>query len=404
MTSYILTDIVGFNDIIKNDDNCNSNILKSNKRTLNKTSYKVITYDKNLLSNDLIHSYGLCRSVIINNNKVVSFAPPKSIPCDEFIKKYCETTIGVVAEEFIEGTMINVFWDETIGLSGGWEFSTRNIVGAGTSFYKKTTAKTFREMFLEAAKENNLVLDDLEKNFCYSFVLQHPDNRIVIPFKQPQLYLVALYLIVNKDDTVSVTAYDVNEYSRYFYNISNSSIMFPKIYKLESYSELIEKYASMKTPYDIVGVVVHNHCTGERMKIRNPVYELVRNLKGNQSKLQYQYLCLRKEGKVGDYLKFYPENKKEFSIFRDIVHSFTNTLFVNYISCYIKKEKPLIEFSEQYRTHMFNIHQIYKNELKEKKLFVTNKVVINFINNLHPSLMMNCLNYEINKNVVNQDM
>jgi hypothetical protein len=113
--------------------------------------------------------------------------------------------------------------------------------------------------------------------------------------------------------------------------------------------------------------------------------------------LQYQYLCLRKEGKVGDFLKYYPENKKEFSNFRDQLHLFTNTLFMNYVSCYIKKEKPLIEFSEQYRTHMFNIHKLYLNDLKEKKMYVTNSVVIKYVNDIHPSLMMFCLNFQMRK-------
>jgi hypothetical protein len=58
---------------------------------------------------------------------------------------------------------------------------------------------------------------------------------------------------------------------------------------------------------------------------------------------------------------------KDFSNFRDQIHLFTNTLYSNYVSCYIKKEKPLIEFPEQYRTHMFNIHKQYLDDLKEKK-------------------------------------
>jgi hypothetical protein len=76
---------------------------------------------------------------------------------------------------------------------------------------------------------------------------------------------------------------------------------------------------------------------------------------------------------------------------------FTNTLFGNYISCYIKKEKPLIDFPNQYRTHMFNIHKHYLNELKEQKLYVTNTVVIKYVNNIHPSLLMFCLNFQMRK-------
>ena len=251
-------------------------------------------------------------------------------------------------------------------------------------------------MFLEAVKINNLNIEGLNKECCYSFVLQHPKNRIVVPFKVPQLYLVACYTILNGDE------YNIIVKQHSIYNImkfdwSTTTIKFPKMYDWETYSELIEKYASMNTQYDILGVVLYNARTGERSKIRNPVYEEVRVLRGNQPKLQYQYLSLRAHGKVGDFLTYYPENKKEFPQFRDQIHSFTLTLYGNYVSCYIKKEQPLLEFPDQYRTHMFNIHQKYMNELREKKMHVTNTVVIKYVNELQPSLLMYCLNYQMRK-------
>ena len=76
---------------------------------------------------------------------------------------------------------------------------------------------------------------------------------------------------------------------------------------------------------------------------------------------------------------------------------FTDTLYLNYVSCYIKKSKPLIEFSQQYRTHMFNIHKKYMDELREKQLFITNTFVIKYVNELHPSLLMYCLNFHMRK-------
>jgi hypothetical protein len=156
----------------------------------------------------------------------------------------------------------------------------------------------------------------------------------------------------------------------------------------------------MNTQYDILGVVLYNTRTGERSKIRNPVYEEVRVLRGNQPKLQYQYLSLRAHGKVGDFLKYYPENKKEFSQFREQLHSFTQTLYENYVSCYIKKQRPLKEFTDQYRTHMFKLHQTYMDELKPFGRFITNTVVIKYVNELHPSLLMYCLNFHMRKRVV----
>jgi hypothetical protein len=308
---------------------------------------------------------------------------------------YPDKNESLVAQEFIEGTMINVFWDPSIGLTGGWEISTRNTVGATSSFFKGSHNKTFRDMFLEASSEEKLLLNQLNKSFCYSFVLQHPSNRIVVPFHKPALYLVAMYSISIFEGSTYCQSIPLTDFKNF--NWGPATIKFPQVYEWTTYSQLIETYASMNTSYDVVGVVVYNNVTGERMKVRNPVYEQVRHLRGNQPKLQYQYLCLRKEGKVADFLKFYPENKKEFSTFRDQIHLFTNTLFSNYISCYIKKEKPLLEFSEQYRTHMFNIHKTYTDELREKKLFVNNTVVIKYVNNLHPSLLMYCLNFQMRK-------
>ena len=400
-----LSKIPGFNDLInENSSDENSNVLKLNKvdcETENKQKYKIIRYDKNFLNFDNTLTYGLCRSVIVNSeNRVVCFSPPKSINSEIFIKKYLHNNENIIAQEFIEGTMINIFWDSTIGLTGGWEIATRNNVGAKTCFYKNTYNKTFRDMFLEATRYNGLDIELLNKTNSYSFVLQHPENRIVVPFSYPILYLVAAYSIDNSDkDNIRVYTLDTEEIKKSGH-FSSTSVKFPKIYDYETYSELIEKYASMNSNYDILGFVLYNRQTYERTKVRNPVYEQVRELRGNQPKTQYQYLCLRRENKVSDFLKFYPEHKKNFSQYRDQIHLFTDTLLINYKSCYIRKEKPLGEFPSQYRTHMYNIHQLFMNELKPKRLFVSRSIVIKYVNEIHPSLLMFCLNFHLRKRVV----
>ena len=399
---YNLSSIKGFDDTV-NNKNVESNIIKINKVECrsNNMMYTVVTYDKSMLAHDLIPTFGLCRSIILNSeNKLVSFAPPKSVSSEEFIRNYSEKTDGVVAEEFVEGTMINVFWDPAIGLTGGWEISTRNIPGATSRFFKNyTKSKTFRDMFLEAANEEHLLINLLNPYYCYSFVLQHPENRIVVPIKKPQLYLVGVYAIHQVENNILVEMHDHQNLKENFEKM-NVTVKFPNVYAFNTYAELIEKYASMNTPYETVGVVLHNKKTGERTKIRNPVYEEVRSLRGNQPKLQYQYLQLRKNGKVREFLNYYPENKKDFSKFRDQLHLFTDTLFNNYKMCYIKKQKLLKEYPNQYRTHMFNIHQFYLTELREKKEFITNTIVQKYVNDIHPSLLMYCLNYHMQKRYV----
>ena len=398
MSSYNLSNIPGFNHLIKSGEmnpdydkyySFNQYSTKANEK------YSIIRYKKELLSCDLISTYGLLRSVVLSGTRIVSFAPPKTISGDNFILNYPTKTDKIVALDFIEGTMINVFFDPIYGC---WQISTRNTVGAEVSFYKSST-QTFNQMFMEACLINNINIQTLNPRYCYSFVLQHPENRIVVSFKKPQLFLVAVYEIIQKEDSVIVIEENLNEVkSGGLWHITG--IRFPETYEFTSYTELIEKFASPNTPYDILGIVVKNTETGERTKFRNPIYEEVRQLRGNQPKLQYQYLCLRHSGKLPEFLKYYPESKADMSKFRDQVHMFTNTLHKNYFSCYVKKEKPLREYPDQYRTHMFKIHEYFTSQLRPQNLVVTNTVVINYVNKLHPSLLMYCLNHHMRKRMI----
>jgi hypothetical protein len=396
---YNLTENVpNFNSVIinKNSDDKYINIHKYTTKF--NEEYHIVKYSKEILSSSLYSTYGLLRSIILSRDWIVSFAPPKSLTAENFMEKYPEINNDIVAQEFIEGTMINVFFDPNYGASGCWQISTRNTVGAYVTFYT-WSKKTFNQMFMEACIYCNFNIQMLNPAFVYSFVLQHPDNRIVCPIKNPALYLIAIYEIHNIPNKITINEKDI---TTVIYNgmWQYTGVQFPKEFKFSSYSELINTYASPNTQYDIMGIIVKNKVTGERTKFRNPIHEEIRYLRGNQPKLLYQYLTLRSQGKVSEYLKYYPEMRNDFSSYRDQVHMFTETLHKNYISCYVKKEKPLNQFSDQYRTHMFKLHENYLTNLREKGLFITNTVVIEYVNKMHPSLMMYCLNYNMRKRFI----
>ena len=403
LVTYSLSNIPGFNETInslKMDPKYDKYYSIHPYSTKSNEKYSIISYNKDFLSVDLISTYGLLRSLILSNNQIVSFSPPKSVSAETFIKKYPLINESLIAEQFVEGTMINVFYDKNFGVNGCWQIATRNTIGANVSFYKGSK-KTFNNMFMEACAANNFNLNTLNSQYCYSFVLQHPENRIVIPFKHPQLYLVSVYEIIQKNDEIIVQEQDIDNVKAHgLWHIT--SIKFAEKYQFTKYSDLINQFASPNTPYDVVGIIIKNKDTGERFKIRNPTYEQVRQLRGNQPKLQYQYLCLRNSGQLPEFLKYYPETKADMSKFRDEVHMFTKNLHENYVSCYVKKEKPLIKFSPQYRTHMFKIHAIFLNELREKKLFVSDRVVMKYVNELPPSLLMYSLNYPLRKRIVDK--
>jgi len=153
--------------------------------------YKIIRYNKEYLMDDLIKSSGLFRSVIFNNNRLVSFSPPKSLRPDTFVATYKDQVKQCRAEQYIEGTMINVFYDQD-----AWEISTRSTVGAKIVFFRNDgNTTTFRDMFMDACNHVNLDFNYLDKTVCYSFILQHPENRIVSPIVEKAIYLAKAYKI-----------------------------------------------------------------------------------------------------------------------------------------------------------------------------------------------------------------
>ena len=188
-------------------------LLKLNKKRVRSkagTTYQIIRYDKDFLSNDLYLDLGIYRSLVLNldTKKVSAMAPPKSLQLEN--KAFTELEFkDIQIEEFVEGTMINVFWDSSNNI---WEITTRSSIGANVKFYQGKDTKTFKQMFeetLESIGEKSL-FDRLDKNLMYSFVIQHPENRIVTPFSEPNLYLIDVYQFSYEDDNFSVKSLNCN--------------------------------------------------------------------------------------------------------------------------------------------------------------------------------------------------
>ena len=380
---FKLSDYVDFSRI-NDSDYMKDKSLKSVKIS----NLVLIKYNKTDLNEDNVNTLGLFRSVIVDSvsNKVVSYSPPKSVNHYDFYENNSFESLSSV-EEYIEGTMINVYWNERIG---DWDLATKSNIGA-RCHYNVMIKETFRYMFLDVMNKVGLEFEDLNKNYSYSFIMQHPKNRIVTPIKTHKLYLCNVYKFDGYD------VYEVNDKE-----LNENLLSFKIENMMQSRRDLKDIYDTNKYEdnYEKVGIVFKNS-KGQRCKIRNVTYEYVRRLKGNSPKLQYQYYHLKKENKIQEYLKYYPEQKDTFSQMRDDLYDFTKRLYEHYISCYIKKEKPLKEFPYQYRSHMFAIHQIYLNTLKEQHKFVNKREVINYVNSLEPPRLMYSMNINFRKQQIN---
>ena len=159
-----------FKDFLIKKDNYDGNLI-------------LIKYNKENINVDNFNTLGRYRSLIYDKAKkeVVSYFPTKS----ECSRNMIDVEKNYKFEEFFEGTMINLFWYDMID---DWEITTRSNIGAKCSY--KPDGTHFRVLFLETLNNLQWEFENFDKNFCYTFVLQHNKNRIVTPIKKNRLILV----------------------------------------------------------------------------------------------------------------------------------------------------------------------------------------------------------------------
>jgi hypothetical protein len=362
--------------------------------TRNGRDYVVVKYNKKALTKTVedVKDTGRFRSVVLEDGRVRCVAPPKSLGLEDFVSSL--SAGGCRIEQLVEGTMINLFREPSAGTDGdlgGWEIATRSSVGAEVRFFSWTD-KTFRQMFIEAlsrASGSDGALSELDPAFVYSIVLQHPENRIVSAFSEPSLYLVAAYRVV--DDGLGVEA-DLGALQKAYeacpwlrkpirYATGGSDVV----------QELRSEWESGTKHYQDPGIMLHDDEAGTRSKVRNPAYEYVRRLRGNQPKLQYRYLSLS-DSERSDYLRYYPEAASSFREYSDQVDEFVRGLHAAYMRCKVRHDVTLSDLPSKFRTHVYQLHGEYLSELRPRGQVVTRDAVRNYVKRVPTALLMHGIN------------
>ena len=215
------------------------------------------------------------RSSIFNEaGTLVGFSPLSSTKIDNMFSSNGDLYKENRVEEYVEGTMINVF-----NIDGEWKIATKSTVGGYNSFYMDgiNKQKSFKTMFYECCESNNLNLDEMDKTLMYSFVMQHKENRIINPVLSNQLYLISTYAFYEKSNCVLMLI---------DYKIPHCDVKYPKVYDVTSRDEIKKNFAMPYTDYKVMGVNIFNTDTGARSKMRNPAYEELKKLRGNQAKIK----------------------------------------------------------------------------------------------------------------------
>lgn len=386
----------------------------------------------NIINKKNIH---LIRSIIIekntdNNFQLISFSPPKSYelrPYNTYIPDNIFNTITTIQnettytslEEYIDGTMINLFYIPSLQI---WEISTKTYIGGKNSFYMNNNTdnhnSNFRTLFYEALAFNSLTIDQLDTSYVYSFVLQHPMNKIIKHIDIPILYLCAVYNIqdfIIQEFNIQTSPYikslfsnttiklpykddnNLNIFISQLFNPNNQPLNYSSISNALYHIFNIYANSHYNTPFDVKGIILR--INNYRIKIYNPYYLYIKDLKGNQAKMQYQYFVLLYQNRVHEFLKYFPEYTNQFNTYYNEFETCIQYLYTMYIDVYILKKITHDSIPYEYKPHIQYIHNMYiispmrkRNNIMKKKPIQRHDVQ-RYMYTLHPSKLMYTINY-----------
>jgi len=347
--------------------------------------YSVIYYKKGHSNFEIPH-VKLFRSIVWDKdaNTPVSITPSKSAMGESIPVDLSNYTI----ETFHDGVLIGQFWDGT-----SWRIHTRTVLDANCRYYSHT--KSFATMFKEAisamhtkavetAKEAKTaepipLYDRLDKTVSYSWILQHPENRIVTEVRSPRITLVGAfrkYDRVPRSDLLSL-----NEF-------------LPKQHTFETPHAVKLALSSWESKYscNFQGLVFLNKETGERSKIRTDTYNRARTFRGNTPRLDFLWLQAWRTNTLKEYEWFYPEEKSRIRSLLNQWKEVTTEVFNIYIAKY--KERKDIILPVKYKGLMYALHKYYIEHLRPSGDKITFKNLIDWMNQRDIPQMLYLLNYE----------
>ena len=335
-------------------------------RVVGEGRYRILRYTKGVSDLSIPHAKWM-RSVIwdIQTNLPVCVAPPKAE-----VGEPVTVSGGITREEFIDGMMINVF--RTVEAPNELQITTRSQLGAGGKFYSD---KTFAQLFEEALVAMNVTKDDIltqmfgvgdtfPTSFA-SFVLQHPEHRVVSRCTSPHLWIVHSGVVSARGDV----------------SINERCVEWPKrfqipLYRTASFADLCQEKG-----WFFQGIVQKDG-KGNRWRLRNPNYLYLRSLRGPEATAVERFVRLRSESKVTEYLKHYTEDRQTFWDLEQRLRFKTHEVFQAYCDVHKARTKVLKDLDKAIQPCVFKLHSHYLEHLRPNNETVSMKHAVDLVNNL----------------------
>jgi hypothetical protein len=325
--------------------------LKIKEDTDFPTLFLIHTQDTSNFNVKLVNE---CNGLIMDKNTL-------EIVCYSFDKCSDSTTIfdasviidfdDLYIEKSLEGTLIRLYY-----YNNKWNLSTKKCIDASKS--KWLSEKNFTQLFNECIQNYN-IMDNLNTSYCYSFIITHPENNIIVIYTTPIVYHVSTRDMTTLNEIDVKIGLPKNE--RLPVMKSDLNIMLSQISSAIDLTN--EGYLFIDTNFN-------------RWKIKTEIYKYVRNLWGNSNNRFYRYLELRKDNNLlHEYIKYFDYDRHTFIKYETKISTLAENILKIYVSKHITKDEPPMKTPYFFAKIIYKLHgDYYKDKSKTKTNY--NKVMM----------------------------
>ena len=280
-----------------------------------------------------------CNGIILEKNtfKIICYTFNKCSDSLSFDNKL--NVSDLYFESAIEGTHVRLFY-----YNNKWQLSTKKCIDAAKS--KWISDKNFLQLFEECVERYDF-MQKLNTTYCYSFIIMHPENNIVVNYTTPNV--------------LHVSTRDLNTL-----NEVNVHIGIPTNERKFIMSDNIESiinnlYVDTSLLYEGIMFIDINY---NRWKIKSPYFNKIRNLWGNTNNRFYRFLELRQDcNLLQEYLNYYSYDRVKFISYEEQIKNMANDILKIYLSKHVHKNGIKIPFF--FSKIIYKLHgDFFKDKIK----------------------------------------
>lgn len=245
-------------------------------------------------------------------------------------------------EKFEEGSLIKLYF-----YKGEWKVSTSRHIDASRNFW--TSKKSFFQLFNESVNNPDFY-DTLDTGYCYTYILQHPENRLTYKIDTPRA------ILVNKVNLSTLK----EERTPNSLGIS------------------IDEALSTNENY-----IVYQGCT--RIKLLCSKFEEMKKHRGEFPDIALSYAASLFSEK---YYELFPEYSERFEKMNQLVKTTARDIHNIYIKKHVYKLD--IEIPEKLARTVIQLHGQYRRT----RTHITYADAYNKLLSFHPKLLVFIVNYK----------